>query len=1124
MLPEPEHGPPGLPQPPVRVRVPGAGDEDVRTAMSVERHRTVGSHLVEVAPEQLGEVPSEFVSLRRHRTRQHPLTHARIHPQTHRVASFSPELDVRKAVPAASEELPVGIYDRLVDVQLAETLDALEALSVELRELDLSEADDVITRFVAQRLRSVLRDQDLDQQLATADEVLRRLDGIGERSIPTVASPARILTEVHPPRLPGEAGLPRPLVPLSVSDLLVNAPDEPRLGEMLGRELASADRVDVIVAFVKWTGIRVLLDALEVLRNRGVPIRLITTTYLGATERKAIDRLARLGVAIRVSYDTRATRLHAKAWIMHRASGYSTAFIGSSNLSKQALIDGIEWNVRIASEHSPGIVRKMAQSFEAYWEDAEFEPYDPDRDAERFDQALRQEGERAPGDVVVPAGLEVRPWPYQSEILDALAAERLRHERWRNLIVAPTGTGKTVVAALDYRRLRDLDADLGDAPSLLFVAHRMEILKQSLATFRAVLNDHRFGELFVGGEVPTAWRHVFASIQTLSTARMRDRDLSRFDVVIVDEFHHAEARTYQDLLDRIQPRLLLGMTATPERADGVDIARFFDDRVAYEMRLWDALNQRLLSPFQYFGIGEEVNLSRVVWRRGGYATEELSNLLTGDDARVRHIIRQVSEIVTDPSRMRALGFCVSVEHAEFMARHFRSAGIAAEAVSGATPSNVRSEAIQRLRAGELQVIFAVDLFNEGFDVPEIDTILFLRPTESATLFLQQLGRGLRKTPNKACLTVLDFIGRQHQEFRFDLRFRALVGGTRRQVEHELEAGFPTLPSGCAIQLDRVAKEIILDNIRQQFRATTTKGLVRELQRLHAASPRPTLARFLAETGLTLEDFYDRVSIGWAALQRRAGVLEGPEPDNEGRLSGHVASILHYDDPERLRLLQDPDRLLAGIAAESGYEYRLARQVLTTVVGEAEVARDPVGAVRGLMDAPAVRIELQQVGGALEDRARRLTSPLPEAPGAPLHLHASYTRAEIAEALGFRARGWPSGVRYLEEQNLDVFLVTMRKEAAHYTPTTMYENAFLSPTRFHWESPSTISQNSPTGQRYLSGESVVTLFARIERGEPFVALGRLRLLTATGDRPIEIDWELENRVPEAFYLRAMRIAA
>jgi superfamily II DNA or RNA helicase/HKD family nuclease len=1029
---------------------------------------------------------------------------------------------VGKSDASAQPSLPHGRYEQLVDSQIARAIAQLTDLEVSNRPLDTSESADVLTRYLAGRVRRALRSGAPEGHRALIQELLDTL-ARHEVDPAELVDPLEMLEAVQPKRLPGQDGIPAPLLPLAMSDLLVNAPDEPRFGEMLSRELRSADRVDVIVAFVRWAGIRVLWGALEALREREVPVRLITTTYLGATQRRALDHLVKLGVEVKVSYDTRSTRLHAKAWVLHRDSGYSTAFLGSSNLSRQALIDGLEWNVRLASEHAPDLVKKMAQSFDAYWSDPEFEPYDPERDAERFDAAIGAQTTSPGVHPPIFPGLEVVPWPYQTEILEALAAERVRHDRWRNLVVSPTGTGKTVVAALDYRRLHQLDANLEHTPTLLFVAHRQEILRQSVGTFRAVLNDHSFGELFVDGERPTQWRHVFASVQSLSGRAMREVDLSRFDVVIVDEFHHAEARTYQQLLERVSPRLLLGMTATPERTDGVDVRRWFDGRAAFEMRLWDALDQRLLSPFQYFGVGEELDLSALTWRRGAYATEELSNLLTGDDMRVNHVLRQVHEIVESPTAMRALGFCVSVAHAEFMARRFADAGIAAEAVTGQTSSEDRAEAIRRLRTGALQILFTVDLFNEGFDVPEIDTVLFLRPTESATLFLQQLGRGLRKAEGKACLTVLDFIGRQHQEFRFDLRFRAITGRSRRQVENDLEEGFPRLPSGCSIQLDRVAQQIVIDNVRRQLRSTGAT-LVREAQRLAGEVEQLDLPTFLAETGLSVDDFYETASQGWTGVQRAAGIDVGQETDDEAALRRNVGKLLHYDDPERLSMLQDPARLASAIAAEDGYEYRLARQVLTTLVGEQDTVRDPQLAAQRFIASRPIREEVAAVGAILEDRTRKVVEPVTLPDAVPIGVHATYTRAEIAEAFGFRARGWVTGVRYLEEVNTDLLMVTLRKEEAHFTPTTMYADAFISRDLFHWESQSVASQSSPAGQRYLTGASTVLLFVRINRSEPFMALGPVSLVDAHGDRPIAITWRLAHRPPEEFFQQARQVAA
>lgn len=1017
-------------------------------------------------------------------------------------------------------ELAAGVYERLVDLDLRHQLDALAGIAAEERDLVEAEAPERLAAHLADRLRAELRRQpDLAAQVELTRRLLAHLDLDG--SVGTdLDDPARMLTRVGPPLLPGEAAPAAPLIPLSDSDLLVNARDEPRVGEVLLHELATADRVDLIIAFVRFTGLRILLPPLRLLAERGVPIRVITTTYLGSTERRALDELCSLGAEVRVSYDTRSTRLHAKAWLLHRRSGYSTAYIGSSNLSRAALLDGLEWNVRLAEAHAPAVIDKIAATFEAYWADPEFERYDPN-DPGRFDAAIAAERGGSYDGSILPltSGLEVRPWPYQQEILDALAVERVRHDRWRNLVVAPTGTGKTVVAALDYARLADQHVELGPRPSLLFVAHRKELLQQSLRTFREVLGDGDFGELLVGGDKPQQWRHVFGSIQSLTAAGIDQLPADRFDAVIVDEFHHAEAATYRRLLDHLEPRVLVGMTATPERTDGLDVKRWFDGRFAFEMRLWDALDQRLLSPFHYFGIADDVDVSDVTWRRGGYVPAELSKVYTGDDARVSRVLKALRDVVADPSSMRALAFCVSVEHAEFMAVRFREAGLAAVAVTGQTPSDQRAAALRALRTGELQVLFTVDLFNEGVDVPEIDTVLFLRPTESATVFLQQLGRGLRKSRDKACLTVLDFVGQQHREFRFDLRLRALTGRSKRQLTADLPEGFPYLPLGCHIQLDRQVEGLILDQLRRQLRITK-RALVTELQQLRAERGELDLATFVDEAGIDLDDLYRHG--GWTQLQRAAGVPLPPPGPNEPTIAKRLAGVLHFDDPERLAALS---RLVDAPGSSSGNEReeRLRRMLVATLVDEKAAFGDLDEAAGRLLGEIALRDELRDLADLLEDRASRLPLQLADLPEVPLAVHATYTRREIAQAFGFRGSGWITGVRYDEASGTDLLLVTLNKAEEHYTPTTMYRDYVINRDRFHWESQSGTSRHSGAGPRYLGGSSRVLLFVRHERSDPYLFLGRCDLEAAEGDRPIAITWRLRTPVPEDWFQTARRVA-
>ena len=337
----------------------------------------------------------------------------------------------------------------------------------------------------------------------------------------------------------------RPATPLSDAALLTNAHGEPSLGAELRAELVTADEVDLLCAFVKWHGLRILESEFQDLKRRGVPLRVVTTTYMGATERTALDRLVReFGAEVKIQYDSLRTRLHAKAWLFRRSTEFDTAYVGSSNLSRAALLDGVEWNVRLSRVATPTLMAKFGATFDTYWNDGSFERYDPDRDRDRLDDALAvaNGSRRDTAGQIILSGLEVRPYRYQEEMLEALTAERELHDRHRNLIVAATGTGKTVIAALDYRGLCGAD----DArPSLLFVAHRREILEQSLRMYREVLADHSFGELYVGGSRPERWRHVFASVQSLHSYGVTNIPSDAYDIVVIDEFHHAEAPTYR---------------------------------------------------------------------------------------------------------------------------------------------------------------------------------------------------------------------------------------------------------------------------------------------------------------------------------------------------------------------------------------------------------------------------------------------------------------------------------------------------------------------------------------------------------------------------------------------------
>jgi superfamily II DNA or RNA helicase len=1028
-------------------------------------------------------------------------------------------------------QLSEGIYEKVRTVGLDAELGRLgSGVSPEFTAVDKAEAPDVVARHVAEAVRRLLAGvDDAQRRVSLTNELLTLLQAPDEQLPGTIEHLIALAGQLTPE----SRALVRPVTPLSQAALLTNAQDEPSLSTELRAELASADRVDLLCAFIRWHGLRVLEEQLTALRERGVPFRVLTTTYVGATERRAIDELVRrFGAEVRISYETQATRLHAKAWLFRRHSGYDTAFVGSSNLSRSALLDGLEWNVRLSGVATPDLIRKFAATFDSYWASRAFVPYDPDADADALDDALATAGNRrdARPTVISLAGLEVRPLPHQEEVLEALDAERQVHGRHRNLVVAATGTGKTVMAALDYRRLvqETYDRDL----SLLFVAHRREMLEQSLRTYRETMADGSFGEVYVGGARPERWRHVFASVQSLSSYGVANLPVEHFDIVVIDEFHHAEAPTYRRILDHLRPVELLGLTATPERADGVDVRSFFDDRTAYELPLWDALAADLLVPFHYFGVSDDVDLSRVEWKRGFYDVETLDNLYTGNDARAAKVLRELRDKVTDAARMRALGFCVSVAHAQYMARVFGEAGIAALAVSGKTRPDQRAAAIDQLRRGEVSVLFAADLFNEGLDIPEVDTVLLLRPTQSATIFLQQLGRGLRRSPRKAVLTVLDFIGQHRREFRFDARYRALTGTGRRALERNIEQGFPFLPSGSQIVLDRVSRKIVLDNVKAQLSLNRPK-LVADV-RSHGDL---SLARYLDDAGHELVDVYRRGG-SWTALRRDAGFPTPAAGPDETTLLGRMARLTHVDDAERADAYSravNPDG--PGYDELTERDQRLARMLFFTLWPDRGDFDSYDAGLTHLRRHPAVCAEIRELVDLGLDRARHVPASLGEGlQHVPLASHARYRREEILAALDWagserKAHGHSGGVAWCEVTRTDAFLVNLHKTEKEFSPSTMYRDYAISSELFHWESQNNTSLASPTGQRYLAhrdqGTHVVLFVRDSPRDElgaaPFLCLGQASYVDHRGERPIAITWRLHRPMPADTFARASVVA-
>ena len=1021
-------------------------------------------------------------------------------------------------------ELPRGLYEQLITEGLDEALSALgPKLRAQRKDLHPEEVADRIAFHLAALVRRSVSALDARQRsevgVRLAREITRLLAGEGKAvDASDYASPSgKVLHAIASLRLDGEVeDVPLPATPLLDTTLLTNAPGEPRIGFQLGSEVASADRIDVLMAFVRQTGIRPMLDLLRRHVDAGRSLRLLTTTYTNSTELAALQALQEIGAQIRVSYDTSSTRLHAKAWLFHRRTGFSTGYIGSSNLTYSAQVTGLEWNVRVSGARNPDVIEKFSAVFESYWQNDDFRPFDVDEFSNLTQ--IRTGGLR-----VYLSPVEIRPEPFQSRLLELIELSRLQGHH-RNLLVSATGTGKTVMAALDYQRLR---ARLPRA-RLLFVAHRKEILDQSLATFRHALRDASFGELWVGGDRPDHFEHVFASIQSLSTRGLDHLPRDHFDVVIIDEFHHAAAPTYKVLLDHLLPRELLGLTATPERGDDEPILQWFDGRIAAELRLWDAIDQHRLVPFAYYGIADATDYRQISWRRGrGYDPQELSNLVTGDQVLARRIIANVAKIVPNPGSMRALGFCISVAHARFMADEFNAAGLAAIAVSADTPRDERRQALQALEAGDLRVVFSVDLFNEGVDIPSVDTLLLLRPTDSSTVFLQQLGRGLRRESNKSLCTVLDFVGQHRKEFRMHRRFGALLGGSRKYLQQQVERGFPFLPSGCHMELDAVASQRVLENIRESL-PSTWRAKAGELRRVAESDSRVTLKKFLEQTGLELDDIYAN-NRSWSDLLDAGHVPTLPSGPAEATLRRAIGRLLHIDDALRIEHYRHfanaatpPD--IQTLDLRSRRLFHMLAAVLTESVLNGSETLDAAAAL--IWEHPQILAELSQLMDVLAERIEHVHQPLATHPDVPLNVHARYTRREalaaFASSEALKTPEWREGSRWLFEEKVDLLAFTLDKTSGHFSPTTRYRDYAISPTLLHWESQSGTRETSETGQRYQAHEgrgSVVLPMARLTTDDrAFWLLGPATYISHEGERPMAITWRLAQALPGDLFAR------
>lgn len=914
------------------------------------------------------------------------------------------------------------------------------------------------------------------------------------------------------------------------------------IDEEIKKDIQTADSIDLVVSFIKFSGLRLIYDDLKgFIAKKGSKLRILTTTYIGATDVKAVKALMDLkqlgDVEIKASFNKDDERLHAKAYIFKRDNGFDTAYIGSSNISRSALTKGLEWNMRVTNVENPHIIRSTQATFDSYWNNAAFEPLDTDEDLKRFAQAIdeaRHYTSIIDGPEIITRFVRKT---HQIKVLEKLQYEREKRNNYKNLIIAATGTGKTAISAFDYKDFNQgFKKENGREARLLFIVHREKILKQARSTYRSVMVDGNFGEIWTGNIKPSFSSdldHLFITIQTLNN---HIDELSAFgadyyDYIVLDEVHHSQAGSYRKLFSVFQPKILIGLTATPERMDGKAITPDFNDRFSAEIRLHEALNQQLLTPFAYFCVTDDtVDLSRLVCSADGkYDVNQLEAQYVGNRERFGKIQNAINRYLTDPQDCKAVCFCCSIAHAEWMADMFNSTGYKAAAVTSKNSSELDNYS-EQLAQGSINYLCVADILNEGIDIPEIDTVLFLRPTESLTIFLQQLGRGLRLADGKTELTVLDFVAQANAKYNYESRFRALIGPSNTTVRQQVANGFTMIPRGCSINMELQAQQYILNNIND---------CIFNISRL-----RREVEHFEHETGkaLTLKNFLENFSLDWRLIYKSPG--SWTELKNQARINvrGYertaevinlekgISRMYHTNSTDYLMFVKSLIENSFNLATTGKREAVFKRMFYYTICYDKLIKyntkykhnfNSEEEVIHALNNFPYFKEELQ---ACIDIRLSQLfqTTRWVSVGNVELELYGCYSADEIHVIFeGEVRRGNILGTQYLADQKVALVFVSTNKSDKDYSPSTLYQDYAISERQFHWQSKNDVRIQSEDGQRIIHQREnnwKYLLFVRDHKRDEYgftngyYFLGEMEYESSHGECPMNVIWNMKYDIP------------
>ena len=601
----------------------------------------------------------------------------------------------------------------------------------------------------------------------------------------------------------------------------------------LKQELLNCKKFYFIVSFIRYSGIQLLISTLDELEKQGIQGEIITSVYLNITDSKALRKLLSYkNIKVKI-YNNSSESFHTKAYLFEKEK-YHSVVIGSSNISQSALYSAEEWNVKLTDSSFFNIYGKSLNQFEKLWHSNEAIELTQDfiDEYEKYKKSVNVQNTFDYRKTKIEQENEFVPNSMQKRVLQKLKETRINGNK-KGLVISATGTGKTYLAAMDIKQFFEINSNtenklfkINDKKSktsnikFLFIAHREELLENAINVFSKVLkiDKNEFGKIY-GGLKEIDKSMIFASIQSLRNCYNEFKP-SFFDYIIVDEFHHSMSDSYLKTLSYFNPKFLLGLTATPKRMDGKDILSLCDYNVVDEIGIKEALEEDLIVPFHYFGVNDyTINYDNIPYKNGKYNEKILlENLLL--NTRTDYIVEKINKFGFDGDELSAVAFCQNIEHAFFMKEEFSKKGYKSAVITANTSSNERSEILEKFKNKKIEILCVVDILNEGIDIPTINLLLFLRPTMSSTIFIQQIGRGLRKAKNKDFVTIIDFIGNHKKDYLLINYFSSEVDNKdtlftkKEKIINEIKNQFSNIPKSCYVELDRICQNRIIEKIEK----------------------------------------------------------------------------------------------------------------------------------------------------------------------------------------------------------------------------------------------------------------------------------------------------------------------